>query len=70
MLEKEEQGYILQEIEKNNEQLTKQLKELASQLNYKDIYENEWKKRIKVEDQLREAEVKLKQCMQDMDTIK
>ena len=39
-----------------NEELTKQLKQLTIQLQYKDMYETERKERTKVEDQLREAE--------------
>ena len=73
MLVTEKQEYI-QEIEKMrkiNEELAKQLNELTRQLQYKDMYENEQKRRIKVEDQLREADKeKLEKYMQDIDAIK
>ena len=53
----DEEGFM-QETEKNHEDISQQLKELKDRLNYKDMYESEMKMRIKVEDQLREADKK------------
>lgn len=73
MLAKEKQKHIqeIEEMKKVNEELTEQLKELTKQLQYKDMYENERKQRIEVEDQLRAADKKkLEKYMQDIDAIK
>ena len=65
MIEKErEQGYT-QQTEHVNKELTKQLKELTEQLQYKDKYVNERNKRIEVEDQLGELSNREK-----LDTLK
>ena len=50
--------------EKEDEEIAKQLKELTKQLNYKEMYENEQKRCIEVEVQLRE------QYKQNADIVK
>ena len=43
-----------EEMAKKDEEMTKQLKKLTKQLNYKQMYEDEWKRCSKLETQLRE----------------
>jgi len=62
----------IEKMKKDKEELAKKVKELTKQLDYKDtLYENERKKCMKVEDQLREAEKdKVEQYMQYVNTYK
>jgi len=75
ILEKERQEHMdsheIEKMIKDKEELAKQVKELTKQLDYKEMYENERKECVRVEDQLREADKdKVEQYMQYVDTYK